>query len=164
MQNLYSDESYVSVDRQLKHRLALLYAVLVILLGIFVWAMIARIEWLAVLSACLAGCFGIFFADLFCAPLVRYRRLVRSALSGRNHEKTIEFVRTEPECSMVDGVACNSLIFLGDPDKHGSREILLYWDREIPQPDLEPGRIYTVKHTGKNITGIQLQEDLSSHL
>ena len=164
MQNLYSDESYVSVDRQLKRRLVLLFAVLAVLLGVFVWAMITRTEWLAVLAACLAGCFAIFFADLFCAPLVRYRRLVRSALSGRNHEKTMEFVRTEPERSMVDGVACSSLIFLGDPDKHGSREMLLYWDREIPQPDLKPGRIYTVMYTGKNITGIQLQEDLSSRL
>ena len=164
MQNLYSDESYVSVDRQLKRRLVLLFAVLAVLLGVFVWAMITRTEWLAALAACLAGCFGIFFADLFCAPLVRYRRLVRSALSGRNHEKNMEFVRTEPDRSMVDGVACSSLIFLGDPDKHGSREMLLYWDREIPQPDLEPGRIYSVKYTGKNITGIQLQEDLSSRL
>ena len=164
MQNLYSDESYVSIDRQLKRRLVLLFAVLAVLLGVFFWAMIARIEWLAILSACLAGCFGIFFADLFCAPLVRYRRLVRSALSGRNHEKTMEFVRTEPDRSMVDGVACSSLIFLGDPDRHGSREMLLYWDREIPQPDLKPGRIYSVKYTGKNITGIQLQEDLSSRL
>ena len=84
MQNLYSDESYVSIDRQLKRRLVLLFAVLAVLLGVFFWAMIARIEWLAVLSACLAGCFGIFFADLFCTPLVRYRRLVRSAVSGRS--------------------------------------------------------------------------------
>ena len=164
MQNLYSDESYVSVDRQLKRRLVLLFAVLAVLLGVFVWAMITRTEWLAALAACLAGCFGIFFADLFCAPLIRYRRLVRTALSGRSHEKTMEFARTEPERSMVDGVACSSLIFLGDPDRHGSREMLLYWDREIPMPDLEPGKFYTVKYTGKNITGIQLREDLSSRL
>ena len=155
MQNLYSDESYVSIDRQLKRRLVLLFAVLAVLLGVFFWAMIARIEWLAVLSACLAGCFGIFFADLFCAPLVRYRRLVRSALSGRNHEKTMEFVRTEPERSMVDGVACSSLIFLGDPDKHGTREQRFYWDEEIPLPAFVPGDRITLKYTGRNIIGYE---------
>ena len=155
MQNLYSDQSYHTVDRQLKRRLVLLFAVLAVLLGIFVWAMIARIQGLAIASACLAGCFAIFFADLFCAPLVHYRRLVRSALNGRNHEKAMEYVRTEPDRSVVDGVACNSMIFLGDPDKHGSREMLLYWDRELPVPDLEPGTVYTVKYTGRNIIGIQ---------
>ena len=64
MQNLYSDQSYHTVDRQLKRRLVLLFAVLAVLLGIFVWAMIARIQGLAIASACLAGCFAIFFADL----------------------------------------------------------------------------------------------------
>ena len=44
MQNLYSDQSYVSVDRQLKRRLVLLSAVLAVLLGVFIWAMIARID------------------------------------------------------------------------------------------------------------------------
>ena len=127
MQNLYSDQSYHTVDRQLKRRLVLLFAVLAVLLGIFVWAMIARIQGLA----------------------------IRSALNGRNHEKAMEYVRTEPDRSVVDGVACSSMIFLGDPDKHGSREMLLYWDRELPVPDLEPGTVYTVKYTGRNIIGIQ---------
>ncbi len=159
MQNLYSDQSYLSIDRQLKRRLVLLFAVLAVLLGIFVWAMTARIQWLAIVSASLAGCFAVFFADLFCAPLVRYRRLVRSALNGRSHEKDLEYVRTEPDRSVVDGVACSSLIFLGDPDKHGSREMLLYWDRELPAPDLEPGTVYTVSFTGRNIIGIRSLQD-----
>ena len=162
MQNLYSDQSFLAVDRQLKRRLVLLFAVLAVLLAVFIWAMIARTEWLAVVSACLAGCFAVFYADMFCAPLARYRRLVRTALSGRNHERDLEFLRLEPDRSVVDGVACSSLIFLGDPDRHGSREMLLYWDRELPAPDLEPGAVYTVKYTGKNIIGIQPQEALSS--
>ena len=159
MQNLYSEESFLSVSRQLKRRLILLYAAVAVLLGVFVFAMAVRIEWLAIVSVCLAGCFAVFCADLFCAPLARYRRLVRSALSGRHHEKDLEYARTEPDRSMVDGVACSSLIFLGDPDKHGSREMLLYWDRELPMPELQPGTVYTVKYTGKNIIGIQLPQD-----
>ena len=164
MEALYSDQSYEAIDRQLKRRLALLFTVTGVLLGIFIWAMIARIQWLAIVSATLAACFAIFFTELFCMPLVYYRRLVRSALTGRFHEKEMAFDHPEPETSVVDGVACRSLIFLGDPDRHGSREMLLYWDREIPMPDLEPGKVYTVQYTGKNITGIQLQEDLSSRL
>lgn len=155
MQTLYTDQSYLDIQRQLNRRFTLLAAVLVVLLGLFFWAMITRIEWLAMVSACVAGCFAVFFTGLFCTPLVRYRRLIRSALSGRNHEKAMEFDRMEPDTSVVDGVACRSLIFLGDPDKHGSREMLLYWDEELPLPALEPGQTYTVRYTGKNIIGIQ---------
>ena len=166
MQILYSDQSYAAVNGQLKRRLIFLSVVVAILMGVFVWAMTARIQWLAMLSATLAGCFAVFFADLYCAPLMHYRRMVRTALSGRNHERTMEFCRLEPDRSVVDGVTCSSLIFLGDPDKHGSREVLLYWDQELPLPELKPGREYTVKFTGKNIIGIQahsgLSEDLSS--
>ena len=160
MQTCYSDESYAGIDRQLKRRLMLLFAVVAVLLGVFLWAMITRIQWAAMASAVLAGCFAVFFADLYCAPLLHYRRLVRTALSGRSHEKTMEFCRLEPDRSVVDGVSCRSLIFLGDPDKHGSREVLLYWDEELPLPALESGAEYTVKFTGKNIIGIQAQSIL----
>ena len=160
MQNLYSNESYAGIDRQLKRRLVVLFAAVAVLLAVFVWAMVSRIQWLAMVSASLAGCFAVFYADLLCAPLVRYRRLIRAALSGRAHEKTMEFLRQEPDRSMVDGVACSSLIFLGDPDKHGSREMLLYWDQELPMPEMNPGTVWTVRYTGKNIIGIQSRPDL----
>ena len=155
MQVLYTDQSYLDIHRQLNRRFALMAVVLAVFLGLFLWAMITRIQWLAMVSACVGGCFAVFFTGLFCMPLVRYCRLVRAALSGRNHEKTMEFVRVEPDSSVVDGVACRSLIFLGDPDKHGSREMLLYWDEELPLPELDPGKVYTVRYTGKNIIGIQ---------
>ena len=158
MQTLYTDQTYNEIHRQLHRRLFVLYAVLAVLLGVFLWAMLTRTEWLAMVFACLAGCFAVFFVDLFCMPLVRYRRLVRTALSGRNHDKTMEFVRAESETSVVEGVTCRGLIFLGDPDKHGSREMLLYWDQEFFLPALESGRTYTVCYTGKNIIGIQSED------
>ncbi len=168
MQTCYTDESYTAVDRQLKRRLILLFAVVAVLLGVFIWAMAARIEWAATAASILAGCFAVFFADLYCAPLLHYRRLVRTALSGRTHERAMEFFRMEPDRSVVDGVSCRSLIFLGEPDKHGSREVLLYWDEELPLPALVPGAAYTVRYTGKNIIGIQalsaLREEESSRL
>ena len=155
MQNLYTDQSLAVLNRQLNARLAVLLSGAAVLLGLFIWAMAARIEWLAMAAACLAGCFAVFFADLFCAPLVRYRRLVRTALSGRHHEKALEFCRAEPDSSVVDGVPCRSLIFLGDADKHGDRETMMYWDSELPMPELEPGVSYHVRYTGRNIIGIE---------
>ena len=98
--------------------------------------------------------FLIFFIEMFCRPLLDYRKLVVSSLSGRSHDRVMEYVRTEPDTSSVDGVSCISLIFLGDADKHGSREQLLYWDEEIPLPALQEGQSYTVRFTGRNIIAI----------
>ena len=160
---LYSKDTCNPVNQKLKLRLIIVVSVTVLLLAVFVWAVIARIEWLAMLSATLAGCFAIFFTDMLCMPLVRYRRMVNNALTGRSREKTLEFARLEPDLSTVDGVPCRSLIFLGDPDKHGSRDMLLYLDREIPLPELEPGAFYTVQYSGKTIIALD-RADPSSRL
>ena len=151
---LYSEHTCDPVNRSLKLRLIILVSVTVALLAVFVFALAARIESLAMLSATLAGCFAVFFTDMFCMPLVRYRRMVNNALTGRRRDKTMEFARLEPDLSSVDGVSCRSLIFLGDPDKHGSREMLLYLDQEIPLPALEPGAFYTVEYSGKTIIAL----------
>ena len=162
MENLYSTESYAAIDAQVRRRLIWLFAGVLVLLAVFVFAMVRRIQWLAMVSFSLAGCFAVFFGDLFCGPLVRYRRLVRGALSGRNHEQVLTFDRTEPDISVVEGVSRNSLIFLGEADKHGDREQLLYWDRELPMPALTPGQDYRVKYTGKNIIGMEAAPEAES--
>ncbi len=154
MPALYSEHTCDPVNQKLKLRLIILFSVAALLLAVFIWALVARIEWLAMAAATLAGCFAVFFTDMLCMPLVRYRRMVQNALTGRHREKTMEFARLEPDLSSVDGVSCRSLIFLGDPDKHGSRDMLLYWDREIPLPELEPGAFYAVQYTGKTIIAL----------
>ena len=56
MKLLYTEESYTAIDSQLKRRLALFFAVLLVLIGLFIWALVARIQWAAMVFACLAGC------------------------------------------------------------------------------------------------------------
>ncbi len=161
MRALYNDQSSQLICAKLNRRMLILWVVTALLLGVFVSAMIVRIEWLAMVSFCMAGCFAVFFSQMFCAPLMRYRRLINAALHGRHHTKDLEFARLEPDVSVVEGVPCRTLVFLGDPDKHGSREMRLYWDQEIPLPSLEPGMVVPVEYTDKFIIGIQ-REAVSS--
>ena len=154
--NLYTAESLAGIEGRLKRRFALLAVACALLAALAVWSACVHpaIEWLTMVSVLLAGFIAIFVIDLFCLPLIRYRRLVRDALTGRTHTQTLEFVRAESDISMVDGVACRGLIFLGDPDKHGSREQLYYWDNALPFPDLTSGQEYEITYTGKNIIAI----------
>ena len=68
----------------------------------------------------------------------------------------MEFKCAENDTSLVDGVPCRGLIFLGEPDKHGTRDQRYYWDLQLPLPDFRPGGRVTVKYTGRNIIGYQL--------
>ena len=154
MKDLYTAEMLESLNGRLKKRWILVGLVSALLLAGFVWSAAVRVEWLSVVLVVLIGGFLIFYIEMFCRPLLDYRKLMVSALSGRSHDRDMEYVRTEPDSSSVDGVSCRSLIFLGDADKHGSREMLLYWDEEIPLPALQEGKTYSVRYTGRNIIAI----------
>lgn len=156
MQNLYSENDLRGIEDQLKKRYILIGVILAVLLGVIIWSFIARIQWLSVVSLFLLGAVAVFTFDLFCLPLRRYKKLIVSALSGRTHTDTLEYECAEPDLSMVDGVSCRTLLFLGAPDKHGTREQRYYWDAEIPLPAFEAGAQILIRYTGKNIIGYQL--------
>ena len=152
--DLYTEEMLAEINGRLKNRWIVLAAVTVPLLAVLVVSVIQRVKWVSMASAVAIGVFAIFWIDLFCVPRLRYRKLVTEALTGRSHVETLEFSHLEPDPCMVDGVSCRSLIFLGKPDKHGSREQLFYLDEKLPLPELEAGRSYAVKYTGRTITGL----------
>ena len=152
--DLYSDKHLAASSGRLRTRWIILAAVTVPLLALFVWSMIRRIQWVSMASVIAAGVFSVFWIDLFCMPEIHYRKLVITALTGRNHVQAMEFSRMEPDPVMTDGVPCRALIFLGEPDKHGSREQLYYLDQSLPLPELTPGQTYTLKYSGRIIIGI----------
>ena len=170
MNELYSKEKDSALSAKLARRWIVLGVVAAALAAVFAWTMAVRGNWheieagfplsetvmevISIASVVLLGFFAVFWIELFCLPLIRYRSLVRTALTGRSHTRAFEFVRVEPDPSVVDGIPFRSLIFLGDPDKHGTRDQLFYWDQEIPLPDLQPGAEYELKYTGKNIIAI----------
>ena len=154
MKELYTPETLSGLNRRLKARWIILGAVSAVLLGLIVWAMIARIEWLALASVAVCGVFAVFWTGMFCRPLMDYRKLVRSALTGRPRGASLEFVRAEPQVSTVAGVPCRGLIFLDEPDKHGTRDRLFYWDADFPLPELAEGAVYAFRYVGRSITAL----------
>ncbi len=152
--DLYTEAMLAEINGRLRNRWIVLAAVAVPLLAVLVVSVIQRVKWVSMASAVAVGVFAVFWIDLFCIPRLRYRKLVTEALTGRSHVEALEFSHLEPDPCMVDGVSCRSLIFLGKPDKHGSREQLFYLDEKLPLPELEAGRSYTVKYTGRTIIGL----------
>ena len=155
MRDLYSEKDLQQLSSQLTKRYLLLGCVLAVFLALFVVSLVFRMEWLSMVSVILFLCILVFVYEMFCRPLVRYKALITSALTGRTHIEKLEYEKTEADTSIVEGVLCRGLIFLGTPDKHGTREQRFYWDAEIPLPDFTPGDQVTLKYTGRNIIGYE---------
>ena len=153
MQDLYSEKDYFLLSAQLKKRYLLLACVMAAILAVFIVSMDIRTEWLSIVTLILFFSAAVFGIEMFCLPIHRYRKLIASALSGRTHTETLEYEKAEAETSVVDGVTCRGLVFLGSPDKHGTREQRFYWDEELPLPAFTPGDQITLKYTGRNIIG-----------
>jgi hypothetical protein len=156
MNDLYSEKDVEAISTQLKKRYLVIGCIMAVFLAVFIYSMVIRAEWLSVLSLALFFAVAVFAISLFTVPLHRYKKLMISALTGRSHTESLEYKETEPEDSVVDGVLCVGLIFLGSPDKHGTREQRFYWDREIPLPAFRPGDQVTLKYTGRSIIGYQV--------
>ena len=155
MHDLYSEKDLQQISGQLKKRYILLCCVLAVILAVFIVSLICRIEWLSVVAFILLFSVAVFVLEMFCLPLHRYKKLILSALTGRTHIETLEYQKTEDDTSVVDGVACRGLIFLGEPDKHGTREQRFYWDKELPLPAFTAGDLVTLKYTGRTVIGYE---------
>ena len=156
MQELYSEKDIEQITSQLKKRYILLGCVLAVILAGFIASKTVRIEWLSMVLFILFCAVAVFVIEMFCVPLHRYKKLIVSALRGRTHTETLEYEKAEDDTSVVDGVLCRGLIFLGSPDKHGTREQRFYWDEQLPLPAFTSGSQVTLKYTGRNIIGFEL--------
>ena len=155
MRDLYSEQDLQKISGQLKKRFLAIGCILAVILAVFVVSMIIRMEWLSIVMFILFFAVAVFVVEMFCLPLHRYKKLIASALTGRTHTETLEYEKTEEDSSVVDGVRCRGMIFLGSPDKHGAREQRFYWDEELPLPAFTPGDQITIKYTGRNIIGYE---------
>ena len=155
MTDLYSEKDLSEISGQLKKRYLFLGCGLAVILALIVWSLVIRKEWFTMVAVFLFFSVAVFVIDMFCLPLHRYKKLITAALMGRTHIETLEYKETESELSVVDGVTCLGMIFLGQPDKHGARDQRFYWDREIPLPAFTAGDQVTLKYTGRNIIGYE---------
>ena len=155
MTELYSQQDLQAIKDQIKKRGIILGLICLAIIAVLVFSLIRRNEWLTMLSLIVFGSALIFGIEMFIRPLIRYEKLILSAFSGRSHTETLIYDHPEPDVSAVDGVSCRSLVFLGEPDKHGTREQMYYWDELKPLPDWRQGDSMQIRYTGKMILAYQ---------
>lgn len=152
MRPLYSEQDYSHLKSQLNRRRLVFAGIFAAAAALFIVTLAMddrkanRPELLSTFAVIFGGAALIFFWDLAIHPLSAYASHMDAALHGRSHETTVIFDRVGGEESIVEGVAYRDLFFLGEPDKHGIREQMFYWDSELPIPSFTPGREVTVRY------------------
>lgn len=108
---------------------------------------------LAIASCILFAFVLIFGFSFFVNPLKAYRKHIRNSLHGRSHDMTYTFKCTEPEESLIDHVNFRSVVFDGEPDRHGVTAHMFYWDALKEIPDFSEGETVTIRYYDRFIFG-----------
>lgn len=150
---MYTMQDLTAIRAQQKKRLTVMLAPAVLLLGLIVYSVIIRLEWLTSAATVALGVLAIFGYDVLLKPLRCYERLVTDALQGRNHETTGAFDSISPDISVVDGVRYYAMTLIQQDEETGdSYERMLYYDADKPLPALAKGTQLKVRYHDRSIT------------
>lgn len=151
---LFSQQDLDAVNAQINHRWTLIAIPCAVLLGVMIFSLIVRIEWITVACTILIGAILIAAYDLAVKPLNCYRRTLRDVLFGRIHEATLPFVAFSEDVNMVDGVPCRALTCLDYDAKNRPYERLFYFIALKQTPEFHEGESVLVRHHGLIVTDL----------
>lgn len=144
---MYTEQDLQFIRQQQKKRWILLVIPCVIFLGVMVYSLVARMEWLTALSTILLGCCLVFFYSMTIRPLHCYEVHLHNCLHGRTRQLDGLFESLSPDVSVVDGVKYYSMSVMWTNDDGDVVERLFYWDLEKAFPQVEKGeKVHIVYH------------------
>ncbi len=149
---VYTQQDLAAIRAQLARRRGVMAVPAVLFMGLIVYSVIIRLEWLTAAATIALGVLAIFGYDVLLKPLHCYERHVNDALAGRNHETTGAFDSLSPDISVVDGVRYYAMTLIQRDEAGDPFERMLYYDAEKPLPALAKGTPLKVRFHDRSIT------------
>lgn len=144
---MYTENDLEIIRQQQKKRWIMLTIPAVLLLGVVVYSLFIRVEWLTSGATILLGAMLIFFYEMTIKPLRQYETHLDNCLHGRTREVEGTFAELSPDVSVVEGVKYRAMTLLADTETGDPEERLLYFDLNKPFPELAAGqRLHVVYH------------------
>lgn len=151
---MYSEQDLTDIRAQQKRRWGFLCLPLILLLGILVYSIFIRVEWLTTLTTVLLGGVLIFAYDVLLKPLRRYEYHVNNALHGRTRELDCVYDGMSLDISVVEGVKYYSMTVMEDDDDGEPFERLFYYDIQKPLPEIAKGTPVHVVYHDREVASI----------
>ncbi len=158
---MYTQEHVIALSQQKKKRMLLSGSALIVPLGLLIYSLFIRLEWLTIASSIVFFGLLVLFWDLYVGPVARYLRFVQNAATGRGIATTGRFKRWTEGISQRKGVSYRSfLINVGDMAEEED-DRLYYFDANIPAPDWKEGDSLTVVTSDRNVVEYQNMDSLN---
>jgi hypothetical protein len=156
---MYTDEDYSGSKKALNWFVALYCGLSVLLLGLFVYSLAARVEWLAYASIAAFVLETLFLWGNFGGRLMAWRRFLKDMQAGLEREATGVISAIAGEDALKEGLEFRAmrLITGDDTDKAGGR--LLYVDASRFPLNASPGQRVRCMLFGNYVKDITLLEE-----
>lgn len=152
---LYAQQDLTDVQRQRTRRWIAAAVPCAVLLGVLIYSVTIRLQWLSIAATIAIGVVLIAGYDLAIKPLSCYIRHVENALHGRTREAVLPFVALSEEVSLVDGVYYHAMTCEDVDGKGRPYDRLFYFDVMKPFPALRPGERVRVIHHDLEVADLQ---------
>ena len=152
---MYQESDLRSVRQQMNRRILLWLIPEALLLGLVVYSLVLRIEWLTSLLFALLFGLILFSLSLSILPVKRYLQFLQNALHGRNRTDIAAFDVMAPETVVREGVRCHPVTMRADTLKEELDERSYYWDANLPLPDWQKGEYIQLRSHEKMVTSWQ---------
>lgn len=152
---MYTEQELASVRAAQNKRWLYLAIPCLLLVGVIVYSLTVRVEWLTAAATIVLGFLLIFFYEMTIKPLHRYEIHLDNCLHGRKRELDCTYHAKDMDLSVVDGVKFYGLTVLQPDEKGDPFERLLYWDAQKPFPALQEGDKLHIIYHDKMIADLQ---------
>lgn len=143
---IYTEADFTAISQQHRKRWLCLAIPCVVLLGVVIYSLCMRIEWLTSAATILIGVILIAGYDFAIKPIFCYQRHLDHCLHGRTSSCELPFIRLSENVDVVDGVHYRQL-FCADVDgKNRPYERLFYFDAEKEFPNVKEGDVVHIDH------------------
>jgi len=153
---IYTEADYAAIHQQKNKRWLILTIPCVVLLGVLVYSLIIRLEWLTSACTVLIGAILIAGYDLAIKPLHCYEKHLKNCLHGRTRECELPFIKLSETVDVVDGVHYRQLLCADVDGKGRPYERLFYFDAEKEFPSVKEGDLLHIVHHDLAVANIHL--------
>ena len=154
MPAIYTEADYAAISKQFKKRWLLLAIPCILLLGVLVYSLCVRVEWLTSAATLVIGVILIAGYDFAIKPVQCYMRHLDHCLHGRTRDCELPFIRLSENIDVVDGVSFRQMLCADVDGKGRPYERLFYFDATKEFPAAKEGDMLHIDHYELSVANV----------
>ncbi len=154
---MYQEQELQREKDAIRRRCILTVIPCVIMLGVMIWSLTVRMQWLTDVSCVLFLGMIVFFYELTIRPVIAYARHMDQMLHGITHDVECRFSSIDPDESLVENVRFRAIHVLcrGENPESEEYDRLFYYDALKPLPEFAPGQMVRVTYHDRQVADIR---------